>query len=111
MKFLTISSTKDVASTLPPAVVRQLLEATLDSMNQNRQAGIILEAYAMAGWQRTMVISEHKSAEEVVQSLSTIPFGAFLDFEVYPLADFNEMMKAHIESAKRAEQLFPAAPK
>jgi hypothetical protein len=34
MKFLTISTMKDTASTMPPSVMRQLLEATIDVMNQ-----------------------------------------------------------------------------
>ena len=33
--------------------------------------------------------------------------GAFINFETYPLADFEEMMNYQIESAKKAEQLFP----
>ena len=111
MKFLTITTIKDTMSTLPPAISRQLMEATVAYTNQLRQAGIILEIYTIAGWARTAVICEHESAEHLVQTLSGIPMGGFMNFEVYPLADFDESMKAHIESAKRAEQLFPAAPK
>ena len=111
MKFLTISSMKDTASTLPPAVSRQLMEASIAWVNQQRQAGIILEIYSIPGWRRSAVICEHESAEHLARTLSTVPMGPFMDFEVYPLADFNESMKVHTESARRAEQLFPAAPK
>ena len=111
MKFLTIASMKDTASTLPPSVSRQLMEATLDLMNQEMKAGRILEAYFMAGSDRSMVISEAKSAEEIVQRISALPIGGFMDFETYPLADFNESMKAYIESMKAAEKMFPGPPK
>lgn len=111
MKFLTIAKMKDTMSTLPPAVSRQLMEATLALMNQEMKAGRILEAYFMAGSGRSMVIGENKSAEELVQVISTLPIGGFMDFETYPLADFNESMKAYIESMKAAEKMFPGPPK
>lgn len=111
MKFLTITSTKDTFSMLPPAISRQLMEATVAWVNEQKKAGKLLEIYSIPGWWRTVGISEHPSAEEVAQTLAGVPMGGFMNFEVYPLADFDESMKAHIESAKRAEQLFPAAPK
>ena len=111
MKFLTIAKMKDTASTLPPSVVRQLMEATLALMNQEKKAGRILEFYFMAGSGRSMVISEAKSAEEIVQRISALPIGGFMDFETYPLADFNESMKAYIESMKAAEKMFPGPPR
>ena len=111
MKFLTIAKMKDTASTLPPSVSRRLMEATLDLMNQEMKAGRILEAYFMAGSGRSMVISEAKSAEEIVQRISALPIGGFMDFETYPLADFNASMKAFIESMKAAEKMFPGPPR
>ena len=111
MKFLTIAKMKDTASTIPPSVMRPLIEATLDLMNQEMKAGRILTAYQMAGSERTMVISEAKSAEEIVQRISAIPISGLMDFETYPLADFNESMKAYIESMKAAEKMFPGPPK
>ena len=95
---------------LPPAINRQLLEASVAWVNEQKKAGKLLEIYAIPDG-RTVGISEHPSAEEVAQTLAGVPMGGFLNFEVYPLADFNESMKAFIEAAKRAEQLFPAAPK
>ena len=111
MKFLIISSLKDTVSTLPPAISRQLMEASVAWVNQQKQAGKVLEIYSLAGWGRTAAICEHPSAEDVAQTLAGVPMGGFMDFEVYPLADFNESMKAHIEAAKAAEQLFSCAPK
>jgi len=111
MKFLTITKMKDIASTVPPSVMRPLTEATLDLMNQEMKAGRILEAYFMAGSGRTMVIAEAKSAEEIVQRILALPIGGFMDFETYPLANFNESMKADIEAIKAAEKMFPMPPK
>ena len=111
MKFLTITSTKDTFSMLPPAISRQLMEASVAWVNEQKQAGKLLEIYSIPGWWRTVAISEHPSAEDVAQTLAGAPMGGFLNFEVYPLSDFNQSIKANIEAAKRAEQLFPAAPK
>jgi len=111
MKFLTISKMKDTASTVPPSVMRPLMEATLDLMNQEMKAGRILEAYFMAGSGRSMVIAEAKSAEEIVQRINALPVGGFMDLETYPLANFNEAMKAHIEAMKTAEKMFPGPPR
>ena len=111
MKFLTISRMKDIAATVPPSMMRPLMEATADLVNQEMKAGRILQAYFMAGSGGSMVIAEAKSAEEIVQRISALPAGGFMDLETYPLADFNESMKAYIESYKVAEKMFPAPPK
>ena len=111
MKFLTISSVKDIAYTLPPSVSRQLLEASFDGMKQQMKAGKILEAYALAGWSRYIVISEGDSAEEISQRIISNPVGGFMNFEVYPLAGFDETMKAIIESMKAAEKMMPGPPR
>ena len=90
--------------------MRQLMEATADVMKQETKAGD-LEYYFIPGWDRVVAISEVKSAEEITQRLSSLPVGAFLDFEVYPLADAFEAMKTYIESMKAAEKMFPAPPR
>ena len=111
MKFLTISSMKDVFFTLPPAVRGQLMETTFDLMNQEMKAGRYLEAYFMAGSGRSIVITEAKSAEEIVKSISALPLSGFMDFETYPLADLMESMKIWVESMKAADKMFPGPPK
>ena len=108
MKFLVIVSTKDTFSMVPSAISRQLLEASVAWVNQQKKAGKLLEIYSTPGWGRIVAISEHPSAEDVAQTLATVPMGGFLNFEVYPLADFNQAMKANIEAYKAAEQMFPA---
>jgi muconolactone delta-isomerase len=83
------------------------MEATVDYLKQMKQSGKILEAYALAGSEQTMTISELDSPGEIAQMIAGVPMGAFINFETYPLADFEEMMNYQIESAKKAEQLFP----
>jgi len=111
MKFLSISRIKDTASMVPPSVMRPLMEATLNVMNQEMKAGRILEAYFMAGSGRAAVIVEAKTAEEIVQMIMALPIAGFMDFETYPLANFNESMKADIEALKAAEKMFPTPPR
>jgi muconolactone delta-isomerase len=111
MKFLTISKMKDTASTVPPSVIRQLMEATADVMKQAMKTGRVLEYYFIPGWDRIVTISEVKSAEEINQRLCELPVGGFLDFEVYPLADPFESMKPYLEALKTAEKMFPGPPR
>jgi len=107
MKFLIICTVKDTFSMVPPAMSRQLMEASVAWVNEQRKAGKLLEIYATPDG-RIAGISEHRSAEDVAQTLAGTPMGGFLNFEVYPLADFNQTMKASIEAYKAAEQMFPA---
>ena len=111
MKFLTISKMKDTASAVPPSVIRQLMEATDAFMAQQKKAGKVSEYYFIPGWDRVVTIGEFNSAEEINQRLCELPVGGFLDFEVYPLADPFESMKAYLEALKMAEKMFPAPPK
>ena len=111
MKFGSICRIKDTVSTLPPTMARQLLEAGVVWIDQQKKAGTLLEMYGMAGWRGVMAIWEADSAEAIVRIVNLNPMGAFLDHEVYLLADIDEVMKVNIESAKRAEQLFHASPK
>jgi len=107
VKFITFASLKDTVSMIPAATSRQLMEATVGYLKQLKQSGKILEAYALAGSARTLTISELDSPEEIAQMIAGVPLGPFLNWETYPLADFEEMMKYQIESAKKAEQLSP----
>ena len=108
MKFLIMCTVKDTFSMVPSAISRQLFEASVAWINQLKKAGKVLEIYSTSGWGRIVAICEHPSAEDVAQTLATAPMGGFLNFEVYPLADFNQSMKAIIEAYKVAEQMFPA---
>jgi muconolactone delta-isomerase len=111
MKFMFISSLKDVAFTIPPSVMRPLMEASLAWVNQKKKEGIILEMYELAGCNRYAVICEHKSAESMVEVISTMPFNAFMNHDIHALADYNTAMKAYIEAVKASEQMMPSPPR
>jgi muconolactone delta-isomerase len=83
MKFLSICNTKDNISMVPPANLRQLLEANLEWTNQQKKAGKILEIYALPD-NRSVAICEHPSVKDLNQTLASMPIGAFMHFEVYP---------------------------
>jgi len=111
MKFLIISKMKDVASTIPPAVMVPLLEAAAAWIEQQKKAGTLVEINAITGWGHNMSICEHKSPEEFMQVLNTMPIGALMDMEIYPLADFNISIKSAIEAMKAAEKMMPGPPR
>lgn len=107
MKFLSICTMKDSFSMVPPAQARQLLEATVMWMNQQKKAGKLVESYFTAGG-KMMAICEHPSAEDFNQVVISAPIYSFLHLEVYPLSDADEYMKSSIEALKGAEKMFPA---
>jgi muconolactone delta-isomerase len=111
MKFLGISKAKDILFMLPPAVISQLMEGTAAVIEQEKKEGKILEFYIAAGWGRAIVITEAKTAEEVMKNILTLPIASFLDVEVYPLADGAQGFKMMIDAAKAAAAKMPAAPK
>jgi hypothetical protein len=111
MKFLGISKLKDAALALPPAVIRQLMEGTLAVISQQKKEGKILEYYFAPAWDRAIVITEAKTAEEMLKNISAMPIASYLNMEAYPLADGIEAGKALIETLKAAEKMMPGAPR
>jgi muconolactone delta-isomerase len=111
MKFLGISKAKDVLFMLPPAVVSQLMDGTAAVISQEKKEGKILEFYIAAGWGRAIVITEAKTAEEVMKNILALPIASFLDIEVYPLADGIEGFKLMTDAAKAMAAKMPGAPK
>lgn len=111
MKFLTIGKTRDVGLAQSPALIRQLLEATVAAVNQQKKEGKILEVYFIPGAASFVTLGEFKTAEEMVKFFNTMPFATYMDFQNYPLADYNESMKIIMEKFKAAEKMMPGAPK
>jgi len=111
MKFLTIGNTKDMFFTFPPAIAGQILKANHTVVNQQKKAGKILEIYYVPGWNRSVVIREAKSAEEVAKDVDEMPLSSFMNIEMYPLADYDESSKIILRGIKAAEKMMPAPPK
>jgi muconolactone delta-isomerase len=107
VKFLLISSYKDSMTTLPPSVSRQMSEGLLGWIGQQRQAGRVLESYVIPAWKRAVIICDFESADQITQILPGMPGFGFMDFEVYPLADFEGAVKNMVEALKKAEQMMP----
>ena len=107
MKFLTISTFKDTLSTLPLGTTMQMMQGMQAWMKQQKESGKILEAYVIPGWKRGVVIGEFGSAEEITQMLPQMPGFGFMDFEMYPLADFDEGVNDFVEGLKKAQQSAP----
>ena len=107
MKFLLISSYKESMTTLPPAMARKMTEGMLGWMQQQRQAGRVIETYVIPAWKRAVCICDFESGDQVTQVLPGMPGFGFMDFELYPLADFDGAVKNLIEALKKAEQQFP----
>ena len=78
----------------------------MSQTDAQKKAGKILEIYAIPEG-GSAVICEHPSIEDAAQTIASIPVGGLMSHEVYPLADFNETMKALLESLKNAEQFPP----
>ncbi len=107
MKFVSLCTLKDSVSIVPPAKIRQLVEASIEWSNQLKKEGKLLELYSLPGG-RTLAICEHSSAEDLNQTLTSMPIGIYMNFEVFPLADFNITMKALVEVLKAGERMAPS---
>jgi muconolactone delta-isomerase len=111
MKFLVIGKMKEMFMALPPAMMRQIMEASVPVINQQKKAGKVAEFYWVPGANRSVVIRERNNAEDIVRDMSEVPQAAFMDFEIIPLADFNESAKIILEAIKAAEKMMPSPPK
>jgi muconolactone delta-isomerase len=110
MKFLCITKVKDSFLMMPPAVMRQILEISAASIEQQKNQGKVLEYYySPAGY--NIVIIDYKDAEEWTKDQLSIPVLTYVDTEVYPLTDGFAALKGMIGALKMAEQMMPGAPK
>jgi muconolactone delta-isomerase len=110
MKLLCITKVKDSFLTMPPAVMRQILELSMAAMEQQKRQGKVLEYYySPAGYQ--IVILEYKDAEEWAKDQLSIPVLTYVDNEIYPLTEGFAVLKGMIEAMKMAEKMMPGAPK
>jgi hypothetical protein len=110
MKYLAIAKAKDILYSLPPGVIRQLVEQTMAAMEQQKKEGKILEYYySPAGC--SVVIVDYVNAEQWVQDQAAIPILSYYDQEIYPLSDANQAMKTMVQSLKAAENMMAGASK
>jgi hypothetical protein len=110
MKFLTISKVTDAATLFPPAIMRQLMEASLTWLDGVKKSGKLLEFYAITDG-RYVAICEEPSADDALKTLASCPTAGIMNNEVYALADGTAPIKVFIENLKQAEKLFPSGTK
>jgi muconolactone delta-isomerase len=109
MKFIVIGTQRDV---LPPvSVMRQVIEADKPVIEQQKKAGKLLEMYWVPGWGRGISIMEAKSTEEIFQNISEMPCSILMNYEVYPLANYDEVHKMMTERLKAMEKMMTVPPK
>jgi muconolactone delta-isomerase len=110
MKFLAIAKIKEVFFTLPPPVQLQIIEASLAAMEQQKQAGKVLDFYySPAGYNITIL--EYKSAEEWAADQASVPVLSYADHEVYPLTDGFPVLKNSIRNVKATLKASPGPPR
>ncbi len=113
MKFLTINTEKDILYALPPARTLQILESSYAWAQEQKKAGRRRESWGVPGWKRVVAIMEAESSEALARVYFDHPIAQFMDFEVYPLSDYDTYWKDKIEMVRKTEQMFrsPAAAK
>ncbi len=110
MKILCITKVKDSFLTMPPAVMRQILEISAAAIEQLKKQGKVLEYYySPAGY--NIVILDYKDAEEWAKDQLSIPVLTYVDTEVYPLTEGLVALKGMIEAIKMSEKMMPGGPK
>jgi muconolactone delta-isomerase len=109
MKLLCITKVKDSLLTMPPAVMRQILEASAAAIEQQKKQGKVLEYYySPAGY--NIVILDYKDAEEWAKDQLSVPVLTYVDTQVYPLTDGSTTINGMIEVLKATEQMMPGTP-
>ena len=104
MKLLVITKPKDTLSTLPPAVTRQLPEATPVALKQQKMEGKVPEAYySPAGC--SMAILDYKEAEDWIKDQASIPILSYYHHEIYPIADMEASVQSLIAALKAVESM------
>lgn len=109
MKFLVIGKIKDIFFTLPPTTRKQLMEASVARTIQNKKEGKLLDIYNIPGGGRSAMILKLETAEEMSKYFQESPFASYMDYEIYPLADFN--LKPTIEGLKETDRKKPSTTK
>jgi hypothetical protein len=107
MKFLTISTIKDIYYTLPQAERAKIDAATIEHLiDRKKKMGDKLHFYSAPGG-RVYSITEANSIEEYSQGLRESPRAAagFTSFECIPLMEMDEKaIKAYEERMKAAKK-------
>ena len=73
----------------PADEVLRLLPDDLKFCKNAMKEGKLLQSYVLAGKPEGFEVFEVESNEEMHEIIMNAPFGPFLDFEVWPIVDFE----------------------
>jgi muconolactone delta-isomerase len=73
----------------PGHEVLKLLDKDLSFCKMAMEKGKLLASYVLAGKPEGFEVFEVESNEEMHKIIMDAPFGPFLDFEVWPIVDFE----------------------
>jgi muconolactone delta-isomerase len=102
MKYVVITSYKDVMFNLPLKELLRLGEGSMAHVKQQQQAGKIQEAYFLPGWNRFIAISEADSIEELYKNMNENPMYGLMNAEIYEAMDPYEATQVSLDAVKKA---------
>ncbi len=73
----------------PAGEIAKLLDEDLKFCKKQMKEGKLLHSFVLAGKPEGFEIFEVESNEEMHEIIMNAPFGPFLDFEVWPIVDFD----------------------
>ena len=100
MKFLFIGKIKDVFMTLPVEVQLALNQDAWVFIKKYRDSGICSMAYNVPGKLTNVTVWEADSLEVMDQRMIELKMSSFMDFDIYPLSDFDANMAMHVDNMK-----------
>ena len=109
MEFLVITHFRDsFVASAPESVMRQIWEAEHEMINRQMEAGKIVKAYEITGWQRRAIIFKCDTSEELQQIMTEVPaYGKACYHEVYALSDYNETYKNTLKNIELGDDIMP----
>ncbi len=111
MKFLVIGKLKDVALTLPPAAAIPMFEASIAAMKQQKKEGRIADEYYSPGTGQIILILNYDNADQWQKDQSMLPILQYMDYEAYPLSNYDQYVNSALENMKAAAKMMPGAPR
>ena len=100
MKILVIGKPTDALRMLPPETLLNFYESASEIFERQGKEGTILEAYTTPiGY--SVAILNYDSADKWVEEQKDLPMLNYMEWEIYPLADYAPFMNRTVESLKK----------
>lgn len=92
MKFMVISGFKDSFYALPPAKLKELMDASAQLIEKWTKEGTLKEIYYLGNMKGVMAIYDLNSSEDIAR-LAQSPAFPFMDGEITPLVEIDAARK------------------